>query len=215
MELSKEQIDQLFKFTEKKYVRWYDLQVEIVDHLATKIEELITKEPALSFESALQRVYTGFGIFGFAMIVREKERALEISTRRIWWKAVGQFFTWPKIAFTACLFMTTQQLYQMVNIEVLQIVFLAVYVVTEMVLRRKTNRTSNANKKLLLLQYGTYESSFFIYQLILVSGKSAVSPYVFAALVVAGTIGRIAYFKLYNSVRQTAREQYPEVFVEA
>ena len=37
MTLSKEQIQQLFLFTENKFVRWYDLQVELVDHLANKI----------------------------------------------------------------------------------------------------------------------------------------------------------------------------------
>ena len=40
MELTKEQIQDLFLFTQKKMVHYYDLQIEIVDHLAEKIESL-------------------------------------------------------------------------------------------------------------------------------------------------------------------------------
>ena len=39
MTLTHKQIDQLFAFTKKKMVRYYDLQVELVDHLAARIEE--------------------------------------------------------------------------------------------------------------------------------------------------------------------------------
>ena len=34
MALSKENIDSLFKFTRAHFVEWYDLQIELVDHLA-------------------------------------------------------------------------------------------------------------------------------------------------------------------------------------
>jgi hypothetical protein len=39
MTLNQEQIEALFRFCEKKSVRYYDLQVELVDHLAERIEE--------------------------------------------------------------------------------------------------------------------------------------------------------------------------------
>ena len=53
MALSKEQIQQLFSFTEKKFVRWYDLQAELVDHLANKIEAEMAADVSLTFERAL------------------------------------------------------------------------------------------------------------------------------------------------------------------
>lgn len=43
--LSKAQIEQLLEFTKKKYVQFYDLQVEVVDHLASTIEYTITESP--------------------------------------------------------------------------------------------------------------------------------------------------------------------------
>ena len=36
--LTNEQIKNLFKFTKKHYVEWYDLQSELVDRLANDIE---------------------------------------------------------------------------------------------------------------------------------------------------------------------------------
>lgn len=38
MKLSAQQIDQLYAFTRQHFVEWYDLQSELVDHLANAIE---------------------------------------------------------------------------------------------------------------------------------------------------------------------------------
>ena len=57
MQLSKDQIDQLFAFTKKKMVHWHDLQVEIVDHLAERIEEEMNADSKLGFDDALAKVY--------------------------------------------------------------------------------------------------------------------------------------------------------------
>ena len=39
MKLTNQQIEQLFTFTRQHYVEYYDLQSELVDHLANAIEE--------------------------------------------------------------------------------------------------------------------------------------------------------------------------------
>ena len=38
MKLTPQQIEQLYQFTRQHYVEWYDLQTELVDHLANSIE---------------------------------------------------------------------------------------------------------------------------------------------------------------------------------
>jgi hypothetical protein len=58
-QLSTEEVQHLFRFTEKKLVRWYDLQIELVDHLASRIEEEQQIDPDLGFEAALEKVYKG------------------------------------------------------------------------------------------------------------------------------------------------------------
>ena len=62
MKLSPEQIERLYQFTRQHYVEYYDLQTELVDHLANAIEEQWTANPKLSFEQALQVEFKKFGI---------------------------------------------------------------------------------------------------------------------------------------------------------
>lgn len=87
-QLTQEQIDYLFDFTYRKRVRYYDVQVEIVDHLASAIEQKWREKPDLSFEQALDQVYDSFGIFGFAKVVEARETAVQKQGVR----EIGRFF---------------------------------------------------------------------------------------------------------------------------
>lgn len=95
--LSNEQIDQLYRFCEKKFVRYYDVQVELVDHLANAIEERMKADPAISFEKALDKVYSEFGIFGFAKVVRQKEYAAIEKQKRLFFTLLKDRLSWPKV----------------------------------------------------------------------------------------------------------------------
>jgi len=108
-QITSEQVQYLFTFVEKKRVRYYDMQVELVDHLACSIEELWIDNPDLPFEQALQRIYKRFGITGFSKVLQEKRKAVEKQT----WRWIGQFLlSWvkfPKVFLTvAILFSMTQ-----------------------------------------------------------------------------------------------------------
>jgi hypothetical protein len=99
-QLTKEEVDMLFSFVEDKNVRYKDVQFEIVDHLATAIEEEQATDPKLSFHNALQRVYGKFPITGFAMMILAKEEELSKYWRRRFFRAFLDCFTYPKVAFT-------------------------------------------------------------------------------------------------------------------
>ena len=79
---------------------YYDLQVELVDHLASLIEKLWELNANLSFEDALQQTYHEFGIFGFSKIKASKEKALLKKYKGMLWFYVGQYFKLPKILIT-------------------------------------------------------------------------------------------------------------------
>ncbi len=53
------------KFTRQHYVEHYDLQTELVDHLANDIEKICEEQPNLSFEQAKTISFKKFGVFGF------------------------------------------------------------------------------------------------------------------------------------------------------
>lgn len=103
MKLTPKQIDRLYQFTRQHYVEWYDLQTELVDHLANAIEAQWKENPKISFEDALQVEFKKFGIFGFMEVIKEKQIALGKKYKKFVWNELVQFFTIPKIIFTLLL----------------------------------------------------------------------------------------------------------------
>jgi hypothetical protein len=97
MKLSQEQIAHLYEFTRQHYVEYYDLQTELVDHLANSIEERWQENPKLSFETALNVEFKKFGIFGFMDVVEQRIKALNKKYNQIVLNHLKKFFTIPKI----------------------------------------------------------------------------------------------------------------------
>ncbi len=110
MKLTPQQIEQLYQFTRQHYVEWYDLQTELVDHLANSIETQWQENPKISFEDALQVEFKKFGVFGFMNVVEERQIALGKKYNKLVWQHFKSFFTIPKIIGTATVFAILVQL---------------------------------------------------------------------------------------------------------
>ena len=100
MKLSAAQIDSLFAFTRQHYVEWYDLQSELVDHLANAIEAQWQENPMLSFDEALSKEFKKFGVFGFMDVVEKRQAVLEKKYNSLVWLHFKDFFGIPKIVLT-------------------------------------------------------------------------------------------------------------------
>jgi hypothetical protein len=121
--LSPEQIDYLFTFVEQQDVKYYDVQIELVDYLASAIEKLWETNPELPFEEAVYMVGEQFNIeagfhatsdsllppitgthfsgeSGFEAIKEAKENELRRKYDRLQWKYIQKFFRLPKILLT-------------------------------------------------------------------------------------------------------------------
>ena len=99
-QLSKEQIDEIFAFTSKKYIKYYDVQVELVDHIANKIEDMQKADPDLSFDRALYKVYKSFGVYGFTKVQSQKTyELLSYWSKRMRYHFY-QYFKPPQILLT-------------------------------------------------------------------------------------------------------------------
>jgi hypothetical protein len=215
MPLSSEQIESLFAFTKKKLVHWYDLQVELVDHLAARIEEEMDADPKLNFENALQKVYAGFGIFGFSKIVQQKQEQLERGSRKMWWNEMLSFFKWPKFMHLAFMFAVLWQLASVFDTKILTIIFVVVYIITSWVLFYNHKKAYTLKKNLLLLQFGPthISSSVFFYEVIIISNNYNFTPLVFAIFACTGILIKIVSFQIYKKVKEQAVRLYPEAFV--
>ena len=110
-QLTTQQIDALFAFTKKHLVEHYDVQVELVDHLANAIEAQWAENSTISFEDALQKEYKNFGVFGFSGLVDQKKAALQNHYWKLIKKEFVSFFSIPKIVLSVVLFYIVFQLY--------------------------------------------------------------------------------------------------------
>lgn len=104
MKLTQNQIQELFKFTRAHYVEHYDLQLELVDHLANGIEKQLKNAPGLTFEEAKNREFKKFGIFGFQDVIKKRRKAMSKRYRGIIWRYFKEWWSMPKFLATfACI----------------------------------------------------------------------------------------------------------------
>jgi len=102
--ITEQEINQIFDFTKKHYVEHYDVQVELVDHLANAIEDQWKEDPNILFEDALQTEFKKFGIFGFTGLVEQKQTELQKHYNKTLWREVIKFVSIPKVILTVCLY---------------------------------------------------------------------------------------------------------------
>lgn len=110
-----EETNALFRFVHKHYVYHYDLQIELVDHLAASIEEQWDENADLSFEDGLRNTFKKFGITGFSKIKQEKQKGLARKYNLLLWNYLLEFYRWPKMLLTLALTLGLFLLFQAVN----------------------------------------------------------------------------------------------------
>lgn len=98
--LTEAQINSLFLFCEQEEVRYYDVQIELVDHLASGIEQKWVQSPEMLFDEALWSVFDDFGPAGFSRVKAMKERALRKKYNKVQWSHIADFFKLPKVILT-------------------------------------------------------------------------------------------------------------------
>ena len=103
MELSERHIENLYQFTRDHFVEYYDLQTELVDHLANDIEAIWEQEPNLSFVNAREKAFKKFGVYGFSDVVIHRERAMTKRYFKYLWRELKIWFSLPKIIITLAL----------------------------------------------------------------------------------------------------------------
>ena len=124
MELTKNQIDELYKFTRKHYVYHYDVQTELVDHLANDIENIWQETPNLSFEQARDKSFKKFGIFGFMDVVEKKQSQMTKKYYKIIFKFAKEWFRLPKIVLTLAMIFG---FYKLQNVESSYTIYLIIF----------------------------------------------------------------------------------------
>jgi hypothetical protein len=118
------------------------VQIELVDHLASLIEEQWKKYPEISFHQGLKTAVLSFGKSNFTKFAREKEKEVNRKYNLLLWKYFIEFYKWPKLLITI------------------------VFTLGLLLIFQFTNHTKNV-----LLVYSGLVLTFFMYYLILIFPK--------------------------------------------
>lgn len=224
--ITEAQYESLFAFCRKHYVQYYDVQVELVDHLSAAIEEKMKENPKLSFEEALDKVYAGFGVKGFADIVATREQMVSKQCRKQKWKLFFSYFTVPKIAMTLCIYggmlligrWLTQEFQKGIFLSILG---LAVFVF-EVLYTIQMNRLFKSQKKPLIYTSeriaGVIHSGLFLQ--IFISNRifdyamSFISYAMISLFILVIFISILAHRDFVKELHRKALTQYPKAFAQ-
>ncbi|MCI2229493.1 hypothetical protein MC378_09975 [Polaribacter sp. MSW13] len=151
MKLTKIQIEELYKFTRKHYVEYYDVQTELVDHLANDIESICKENPSLSFEEARDISFKKFGVFGFMDVVQSKESQMTKKYFKLILKFMKEWFQLPKIALTFGLLFVFYEIQSLENAyEIYLSVIFGVFIIqliTVLLNRKKQQKKQQITKR--------------------------------------------------------------------
>jgi len=228
MKLNSQQINQLYAFTKQHFVEHYDLQTELVDHLANGIEQEWSQNPNISFDEALSKEFKKFGIFGFSDIVEKRTRTLEKKYWKFLWKTFKTFFGIPKIIATICLIFTVFQILILSNrFEYFLLIFILplVYFIRQGYRNQKAynKKTKIEGRKWLLeeliFSYGSGVLSLNLFVQILINGRHTFgdeaikTEYLFFMSVLISLFMILSYiiiFHIPKKAEEYLKDHYPE-----
>ena len=156
MKLTENQIETLYKFTRQHYVYHYDVQTELVDHLANDIEEIWQAQPGLSFQDARDKSFKKFGVFGFMEVVEAKEKQMNKRYWKILWRFVKEWFTLPKSLLTILVFIAVFAILNIPYADYLLLGLLSLAMILELIavykIKKHHKKKEQKNEKIFLLE---------------------------------------------------------------
>lgn len=97
LRLTSEEIEKLYDFCYEHDVDEFEIQSELVDHLASDIEHQWLNEPDRSFDKSLQKAFASFGEKGFSEVVKKRKQAFRRQYQRLFAAFFLSFFKLPRI----------------------------------------------------------------------------------------------------------------------
>jgi hypothetical protein len=100
MKLTTEQVDAVFDYVASHDIKWYELQIELTDHLVSIMEEMWKQDTKLSFHQVKYQAEERFGRNYFKEIEAERRKILQKQFNHNQRKMVLEYLKFPKIALS-------------------------------------------------------------------------------------------------------------------
>jgi hypothetical protein len=115
MILTAEQINIIKAFISKRGFTYPDVQLEIIDHVASRVEELMAESPKLSLDEAIGITHAEFGVMGFSVF----EDSMIVSLQKKFFKhfvtILFSYFNWKYLPLIAASVYLIYRTYVAVN----------------------------------------------------------------------------------------------------
>lgn len=220
MNLTEIQIKELYAFTVKKYVEHYDVQTELVDHLATSIEAKMEQQN-VTFDVALQQVYAGFGIFGFSDLIEQKTREAGIKGRILFRKTFIEYFKLPKILLFVIILLVSYKVFEVATKEFILFILYGTVVFFNMFFLVKTIKLKRSISKpllqfqniyLLSSSFGSTLLFFNIYTNNFLLQKDTIHPLILPLVFSGILLSYLAEIEVLDKLFNQQKRLYPEAF---
>lgn len=221
MTLTFAEIQRIETFVKSKYVEYHDIQVELVDHLASAIEAELEQFPNQDFEKLLLSKYKNFGLFGFSDFVTERAKAAYSESRKKYWRHFFEFFKLPKFVYTLLVFILTFLIVSNLQYNQYKYFVLPYFLITALaavVILFKMNREEKLKliqKKYQPLWISMSGSVLNLNNLLLSESFKNVlftNPYFISFICTLSLIGTWAELSTHKQIHEKLRYQYPEAF---
>jgi hypothetical protein len=101
MKLTVEQITYIENYIKSFNIKYYEVYMEILDHMILSVEEILANDSEISFEDAVLKAKTqDFGKNGFKIFSEENLQIFREKERTTYRNEIKKFFTFPKFVLT-------------------------------------------------------------------------------------------------------------------
>lgn len=105
MKLTEEQIRYIENYIKSFDIKYYEVYMEILDHMILSVEDILEENKEITFEDAvLKAKVEGFGKKGFRGMMDERLQLAQKQARKENNKMIKEYFTFPKIVMTLAVF---------------------------------------------------------------------------------------------------------------
>ncbi|MGW8121847.1 hypothetical protein ACV07N_04235 [Roseivirga echinicomitans] len=191
--LTQEQIAAIRTFINKRGFNTIEVEMEALDHMASKIEALLEEKPDMNFDLAITKAHASFGIYGLSTLEESIEGGLLQRFKTQFFKELLSYFNSSKIlipiALTAIGYFILTQYPPNDTGRYLHAGFLIygflLAIIPYYMLRKGMKRWDKKSSFVKMSTYGMYITQFFFGQIfgittqLLYEKASVIFPYVF------------------------------------
>ncbi|MEO6521512.1 MAG: hypothetical protein ABIN91_07540 [Mucilaginibacter sp.] len=115
MKLTADQITEIKAFISKRGFTYPDVQLEIIDHVASRVEELMSNDHTLTLHQAISITHGEFGIMGFSVFEDSMISSLQKRFFKLFISIFSSYFHWKYLPAIAASVYLIDRFYVAIN----------------------------------------------------------------------------------------------------